>query len=128
MDHATDGHLKQQFGKLVEESNQRNFTTTGEVASYPAVINHKRAYQRVVQAANNIVPAGYINKQCQPMTGSEDFSEMVNAANDKCGAMFFLGVGNHMQGINNYLHSNPYYIDDDAMIIGAQVFIALATS
>ncbi len=42
--------------------------------------------------------------------------------------MFFLGVGNSKKGINNYLHSNPYYIDDDAMLIGVQLFIELATS
>lgn len=128
MDNDTDLHLKQQFRKLIEESNQRGFTTTSAVAGYPAVINHKKAYQRVLRAAESTVPMDYINEQCQPMTGSEDFSEMINACKDKNGAMFFLGVGNSKKGINNYLHSNPYYIDDDAMLIGVQLFIELATS
>ncbi|WCE28896.1 M20 metallopeptidase family protein [Vibrio sp. SCSIO 43137] len=128
MDSDTDIHLKKEFDKLVAESNMRGFNTRMEMGSYPAVINHKKAYQRVLYAAEHTVPMDYINENCQPMTGSEDFSEMINATRDRCGAMFFLGVGNSKKGINNYLHSNPYYIDNDAMLIGVQLFIELATS
>lgn len=128
MDSETDQHLKVQFEKLIAESNLRGFTTTSAVAGYPAVINHKKAYQRVLDAAEHTVPQEYVNSQCLPMTGSEDFSEMINATRNKCGAMFFLGVGNSKKGINNYLHSNPYYVDNDAMLIGVQLFIALATN
>lgn len=128
MDDETDKHLKAQFDKLITESNQRGFKTSAVIEGYPAVINHKRAYKRVLDAAENTVPLDYINDHCQPMTGSEDFSEMINATSEQCGAMFFLGVGNSKKGINNYLHSNPYYIDDDAMLIGVQMFIELATS
>ncbi|USV59642.1 hypothetical protein [Aeromonas encheleia] len=31
------------------------------------------------------------------------------------------------KGICNYLHANPYYLDDDCLLIGAQIFVNLAT-
>ena len=63
----------------------------------------------------------------QPMTGSEDFSYMINATPGRKGAMFFLGSGCQAKGICNYLHANPYYLDDDCLLIGAQIFVNLAT-
>ncbi len=33
------------------------------------------------------------------MTGSEDFSYMINATKDKLGAMYFLGSGNQAKGL-----------------------------
>ena len=42
------------------------------------------------------------------MTGSEDFSYMVNATKGKVGAMFFLGSGNQAKGINNYLRKSLF--------------------
>ena len=40
--------------------------------------------------------------------------------------MFFLGSGNKAKGIENYLHANPYYLDDECVLIDAQIFINLA--
>ncbi len=31
------------------------------------------------------------------------------------------------QGLCNYLHGNPYYLDDDCLLIGAQILVNLAT-
>lgn len=92
---------------------------------YPAVINHKDAFQRVIENALYFLQR--IDSNCNPMTGSEDFNYMVNAVPDKKGALFFLGSGCKDKGINNYLHANPYYLDDDCLLIGAQIFINLAT-
>ena len=96
-------------------------------AGYPAVENHAGACERLLQAAAEVLPAECINAQGQPMTGSEDFSYMINATPDRKGAMFFLGSGNQAKGICNYLHANPYYLDDDCLLIGAQIFVNLAT-
>lgn len=52
---------------------------------------------------------------------------MVNACRGRKGAMFFLGSGCQAKGICNYLHANPYYLDDDCLLVGAQIFINLAT-
>ncbi|MNV80432.1 Peptidase family M20/M25/M40 [compost metagenome] len=96
-------------------------------AGYPAVENHGEACERLLQAAADVLPAEGINPRGQPMTGSEDFSYMINATPDRKGAMFFLGSGCQAKGICNYLHANPYYLDDDCLLIGAQIFVNLAT-
>ncbi|WP_028022755.1 M20 metallopeptidase family protein [Enterovibrio calviensis] len=126
MDAETDKILKDSFEGIVKESEIRGFKTTMECEGYPAVINHPDAYQRVVDAARAIVPADRLDPNGNPMTGSEDFSLMVNAAENQKGAMFFLGSGNKEAGICNYLHSNPYYVDDDFLLVGAQIFIHIA--
>lgn len=127
MDAETDQILKDSFIDITKQSELRGFNTSMSCVGYPAVINHEFAYQRVLDVAKQIVPANLLNSHCQPMTGSEDFSLMINATKNACGAMFFLGTGNSVKGIKNYLHANPYYLDEDAMLIGAQIFINLAT-
>ncbi|PJE78981.1 N-acetyldiaminopimelate deacetylase [invertebrate metagenome] len=127
MDAETDTVLKAALKDITKESEVRGYTTTMDYSGYPAVINHNEAYHRIIEAAKDCVPQSRINSHCSPMTGSEDFSFMVNAVPDKKGAMFFLGSGNKEKGICNYLHSNPYYVDDDSLLIGTQIFINLAT-
>ncbi|EGV2902201.1 amidohydrolase [Salmonella enterica] len=125
MDEETDSVLKNHLASIVTESTLRGFRTTMVSTGYPAVINHKEAFQRVIQSASCFLQR--IDSQCKPMIGSEDFSYMVNAVPDRKGALFFLGSGCSEKGINNYLHSNPYYLDDDCLLVGAQIFINLAT-
>ncbi|MGL4826992.1 MAG: M20 metallopeptidase family protein [Vibrionaceae bacterium] len=126
MDAETDQILKNSFQEIVAQSKLRGFTTTMVHTGYPAVENHADASARLLQAASRFLPAENINAQGMPMTGSEDFSYMVNACRNRKGAMFFLGSGNQSKGICNYLHSNPYYLDDDCLLVGAQIFINLA--
>jgi len=127
MDEETDKTLKASFRTVVEKSKLEGFKTHFEIAGYPAVINHPEAYQRVLKAARDVVPAELINDKCLPMAGSEDFSFMVNATENKKGAMFFLGSGNSAKGIMNYLHASPYYVDEDFLLIGAQIFINIVS-
>lgn len=128
MDEETNNILQGSFKSLVEQSILRGYKTNIDYVGYPAVINHEKAHKRVVQAAGETVPSELLNIDCEPMTGSEDFSFMVNACENKVGAMFFLGSGSKEKGINNYLHSNPYFVDEDCLLIGAQIVINLATS
>lgn len=126
MDAETDQILKNSFTSITKESELRGYTASMSCVGYPAIINHNHAYHRVVNAAKLVIDDSLLNAHCSPMTGSEDFSLMVNATENQCGAMFFLGTGNSTKGIQNYLHANPYYLDEDAMLIGAQIFINLA--
>lgn len=128
MDAETDQILKNSFKEIVAQSELRGFKTKMVYAGYPAVENHSDAYARLLQAATDVLPSEGINAQGQPMTGSEDFSYMVNACRGRKGAMFFLGSGCQAKGICNYLHANPYYLDDDCLLVGAQIFIKLATT
>ena len=128
MDEETNTVLQDSFKSLVAQSELRGYETTIDYCGYPAVINHQGAYQRVVQAASETIPIEMLNTNCSPMTGSEDFSLMINATSGQYGAMFFLGSGNKEKGICNYLHSNPYFVDEDFLLIGAQIVINLACS
>ncbi|MGF1723049.1 M20 family metallopeptidase [Vibrio kyushuensis] len=127
MDEETNTILQSSFRSLSEQSEIRGYETSIDYIGYPAVINHPDAYKRVVQAASETVPSELLNIDAGPMTGSEDFSLMVNACEGKVGAMFFLGSGNKEKGINNYLHSNPYFVDEDCLIIGAQIVVNLVS-
>ncbi|MGF1702080.1 M20 family metallopeptidase [Photobacterium makurazakiensis] len=128
MDSETNKILQNSFEGIVAQSELRGYKTSINYCGYPAVINHESAYQRVVKAASETIPAELLDATGSPMTGSEDFSLMVEAAKNKQGAMFFLGSGNSAKGINNYLHSNPYFVDEDFLLVGAQIFINIATS
>lgn len=127
MDEETDKILKTSFNEIVARSEVGGFKTTIESCGYPAVINHPQAAKIIYDAAAAFLPVENIEPNCKPMTGSEDFSYMINATKDKLGAMYFLGSGNKAKGINNYLHANPYFVDDDSLLIGAQIFINIAT-
>jgi amidohydrolase len=128
MDEETDKKLKESFAVVVDKSKLEGFKVGFDVVGYPAVINHPHCYQRVLTAAREVVPATLIQDKCLPMAGSEDFSFMINATTGRKGAMFFLGSGNSSKGITNYLHANPYYVDEDFMLIGAQIFINIVTN
>lgn len=127
MDEETNKVLKESFNEIVARSEAGGFKTTLEASGYPAVINHPQAVKVIYNAAASFLPTENIEPNCKPMTGSEDFSYMINATKDKLGAMYFLGSGNKAKGINNYLHANPYFVDDDCLLIGAQIFINIAT-
>lgn len=129
MDEEVDTILKESFKALERESEVRGFKTQFSYCGYPAIINHPECYHKVVECATKILKnPQMLNANCSAMTGSEDFSFMINATPEKKGAMFFLGSGNSKKGICNYLHANPYYVEDKAILVGAQIFIALANS
>lgn len=128
MDENTDHILKESFNEITAHSAVMGFRTSINYVSYPAIINHPVAYERLIKAAQLFLPKENIDNHGCPMTGSEDFSYMINATKNKVGAMFFLGSGNSAKGINNYLHSNPYIVDDDCLLVGAQIFINLVTN
>ncbi|UNH30895.1 M20 metallopeptidase family protein [Moellerella wisconsensis] len=127
MDENTDAILKASFNEIVARSEAGGFKTTLEYAGYPAIENHQKAHAEILAAASKFLPAENIDSQGKPMTGSEDFSYMINATKDRVGGLFFLGSGNKSKGINNYLHANPYFVDDDCLLVGAQIFVNLVT-
>lgn len=126
MEEQTDAILKDSFTSLVAQSELRGFSTSMTYSGYPAVINHPQAFEALC-AAVAFLPTDGVDTTGKPMTGSEDFSYLINATRDRKGAMFFLGSGSQKKGIHNYLHSNPYYLDDDCLMIGSQIFINLVT-
>lgn len=121
MDAETNQVLIQSFDEVVAISKAAGFDTTLEYTGYPAVENHREAVNTLVSIFNKFIPEEMIETNCTPMTGSEDFSLFINAIPNKTGAMFFLGMGNPEEGIINYLHANPYYVEDRGMLVGVQI-------
>lgn len=124
MDKETNEILKNAFKEIESQSALRGFKTRFEYNGYPAIINHPACANRLIHAATQVLkdPA-MLDTNCAPMSASEDFSYMIEACRGKKGAMYFLGSGNSALGICNYLHSNPYYVEDRAILVGAQIWI-----
>lgn len=129
MDSKTDEILKNAFKEIEEQSALRGFKTKFSYDGYLAIFNHTKCVKRLVESAQKVLKKDeMLIQECEPMSASEDFSEMINACKDKKGAMYFLGSGNKAKGICNYLHSNPYYVEDKAILVGAQIWINLIFS
>lgn len=94
---------------------------------YDAVINHEDGVDRVVAAAQTIMGQHNVDDQIKPQGWGEDFSYYLQ---HRPGAFYFLGSGNHEQGINQPLHSSHFQVDEDCLSYGAAVMaqIALNTS
>ena len=56
------------------------------------------------------------------MVGSEDFSYFLE---ERPGAFFFLGSGDHAKGICNPLHSNPFIANEKSILLGALIYGSL---
>lgn len=126
MDKQSDEILKNALKNIESQSAIRGFDSHFSFHSYPAIINHPLCVQKLLNAAKSVLKDhSMITYPCSPMSASEDFSHMINAAPQNKGAMYFLGSGNAQKGICNYLHSNPYYVEDKAILIGAQIWINL---
>lgn len=129
MDGETNEILKNAFKEIEEQSALRGFKTQFSYDGYPAIFNHTKCVQRLVESAQKVLKNhNMLFQSCEPMSASEDFSYMIEACRDKKGAMYFLGSGNTQKGICNYLHSNPYYVEDKAILVGAQIWINLILS
>ena len=129
MDKETDEILKNAFKEIEKQSALRGFKTRFSYDGYPAIFNHAACVQRLVESAQKVLKNhNMLFQSCEPMSASEDFSYMIEACRDKKGAMYFLGSGNAKKGICNYLHSNPYYVEDKAILVGAQIWINLILS
>ena len=124
MDKQTDEILKNAFKEIESQSALRGFKTRFAYDGYPAIINHPSCADRLIHAATQVLKdPTMLDTACAPMSASEDFSYMIEACRGKKGAMYFLGSGNSAQGICNYIHSSPYYVEDKAILVGAQIWI-----
>ncbi|PHM57842.1 amidohydrolase [Xenorhabdus hominickii] len=92
MDQETDQILKSSFQEIIARSEAGGFKTTITYDSYPAVENHPKSHQRILEAAAQFLPIEHIESNSHPITGSEDFSYMINATRDRIGAMFSSAV------------------------------------
>lgn len=86
---------------------------------YPAVINHEAEAEVVRQAAG---AAGIEFEESKPLMIGEDFSYFVN---ERPGAFFFTGSGNH-EKLSDFVHHHPKFdMDEDAMVSGLSMFMKI---
>lgn len=115
--------LKENFLAEIEETRRRGFTVSLDLRGYPAINNHPEDTQQVIEIAGRVLGLENVLTDYPPMVGSEDFSYFIEKVS---GAFFFLGSGDHEKGINNPLHSNPFIVNEDCIIIGAKLFAGIA--
>lgn len=85
---------------------------------YDAVVNHKVGVDRVVAASQAIIGEYNVDDHIEPQGWAEDFCYYLQ---HRPGAFYFLGSGNHKQGINQPLHSSRFQVDEDCLSYGAAI-------
>ncbi len=114
--------------KLVVERMQvlsagiaRGFGASAEVRVHPgykALVNAPAQTAEACRIACGVVGAGNVDAAASPLTGSEDFSDMLDVVP---GAYLWLGQGH---GAN--LHNPEYRFNDEVIPIGATLYARLA--
>lgn len=115
--------LTRHFMEEIQESRRRGYNVDLDIMGYPAINNHPAETQHLIETAQEYLGTENVLTDRPPMVGSEDFSFFLE---EKPGAFFFLGSGDHSKGINNPLHSNPFIANENCILIGATLFARLA--
>lgn len=91
---------------------------------YPATVNDERMYAHAKKVAGDLV--GAANVRLSPLImGAEDFSFYTHRMPS---AVFNLGVKNESIGALHHLHSPYFFVDEEALPIGAAFHAAVALS
>lgn len=103
------------------------FGATAEVEirrGYPALINHERETAKALALAAEL-PSVTKAERLQPVMAGEDFAYYLRAIP---GCFLFVGCGNADKGAV-YPHHHPKFdIDEDALLVAAQLFLRLVFS
>nr|WP_231896286.1 amidohydrolase [Vibrio rotiferianus] len=102
--------------EMTAKSYGATATLTIRDGSCPATINNPKQAQLVAQIAAELIGQEKVNADCRPLSGSEDFSWMLQAVE---GCYFF--VGN--EGAS--LHNPSYDFNDNIITTGASMFVKL---
>ncbi|MGF1700444.1 M20 family metallopeptidase [Photobacterium makurazakiensis] len=93
-----------------------------KAGSYPATINDKSAVELVAQVANSVVGTDKVNANCLPLSGSEDFSFMLQAVS---GCYMLVGNGNDGERGGVCVHNPSYDFNDEIIPVGASLFVGI---
>ncbi len=86
---------------------------------YPILVNDARMTERMHDAAAQVIGEKNIGLHGRGL-GGEDFAYF---AERKPSCMFRLGVRNDAKGCNHLLHQDNFDLDEDALEIGAAIFV-----
>ncbi len=90
--------------------------------NYPATVNDVEASQIAAQVAKEVVGEEMVNTNCLPLSGSEDFSFMLQAVP---GCYVLLGNGSEGETGGICVHNPGYDFNDDIIPAGASYFVRL---
>jgi hippurate hydrolase len=89
---------------------------------YPPLVNHAEQTAVSVAAATALVGAENVVGDTSPVTGSEDFSFMLQA---KPGGFVFIGNGMAPDGTYHNVHTPHYDFNDDILTLGSAYWVSL---
>ena len=101
------------------------FGCTAEVTynrRYPPLITHAEQTQVSIAAASDLVGEKQVKGDVPPVTGSEDFSFMLEA---KPGGFIMIGNGVAADGSFHNVHTPGYDFNDDILALGAAYWVKL---
>lgn len=101
------------------------FGCTAEVIynrRYPPLITHAEQTDISIAAASDLVGASQVVGDAAPITGSEDFSFMLEA---KPGGFIMIGNGFAPDGSFHNVHTPGYDFNDDILTLGAAYWVKL---
>jgi hippurate hydrolase len=89
---------------------------------YPPLITHAEQTDISIAAASDLVGAEQVVGNAAPITGSEDFSFMLEA---KPGGFIMIGNGFAPDGSFHNVHTPGYDFNDDILTLGAAYWVKL---
>jgi hippurate hydrolase len=89
---------------------------------YPPLITHPEQTEVAAAAAAAVVGAENVNAAAPPLTGSEDFSFMLQA---RPGGFVLIGNGVAEDGSCHYVHTPEYDFNDAILTMGAAYWVSL---
>ncbi|MGN6117932.1 MAG: M20 aminoacylase family protein [Nitrobacter sp.] len=89
---------------------------------YPPLITHAEQTDISIAAASDLVGAAQVVGNAAPITGSEDFSFMLEA---KPGGFIMIGNGMAPDGSFHNVHTPAYDFNDDILALGAAYWVKL---
>ncbi len=93
-----------------------------EVARYP-VLSNDAAVNRLLERCTTTAFGSDAVRDTRPMLGGEDFACYLERVP---GAMFRLGIRNEAIGADKSWHSPMFIADEDALVVGTEVFVNAA--
>jgi hippurate hydrolase len=87
-----------------------------------ALVNHPDQTAIATRAAVSLVGEASVEGNAQPITGGEDFSDMLRV---KPGAFIFIGNGVAADGSHHPVHTPRYDFNDDIIPLGAAYWVSL---
>jgi hippurate hydrolase len=87
-----------------------------------ALVNHAEQTEVAIKAASRIVGTKQVDGAVKPITGGEDFTEMLLR---KPGAFIFIGNGVDGDGGAHGLHTPKFEFNDEILTLGASYWVSL---